>query len=103
MQQLHRKKEQHLDKEEAGDHNQGRHSKVRNHLTVRLNVPENVAKTVVSSILPEIDSDSYGRSDVRLSYDGALILDISSPDLHALRAAANTYLRWLDMCLKLAH
>jgi tRNA threonylcarbamoyladenosine modification (KEOPS) complex Pcc1 subunit len=73
-----------------------------NELTVSVQVPEETAKAILKSILPEIDSDGYGRSKVELTYNKELILKISSPDLHALRAAANTYLRWLGMCVKLA-
>jgi tRNA threonylcarbamoyladenosine modification (KEOPS) complex Pcc1 subunit len=73
-----------------------------NEITVSIKVQSDAARTVLNSIRPEIESDEYGRSKVELSYEKELILKITSPDLHAMRAAANTYLRWLDMCLKLA-
>ncbi|MFH1055956.1 MAG: KEOPS complex subunit Pcc1 [Candidatus Altiarchaeota archaeon] len=73
-----------------------------NEFTVSIKVSEDVAKACLKSIKPEIDSDTYGRSKVELKYDGELTLRIEAKDLHALRAAANTYLRWLDMCIKLA-
>jgi len=73
-----------------------------NELTVFLDVPEEVAKTIISSIRPEIDSDAHARSTVEMKYDKGLVLYITAGDLHALRAAANTYVRWLDMCVKLA-
>jgi tRNA threonylcarbamoyladenosine modification (KEOPS) complex Pcc1 subunit len=73
-----------------------------NELTVTLDVQKDVASSILKSMRPEIDSDIHGRSSISLAYDTALVLHISSQDLHALRAAANTYIRWLDMCVKLA-
>jgi tRNA threonylcarbamoyladenosine modification (KEOPS) complex Pcc1 subunit len=73
-----------------------------NELTVRLKIDEDAAKACLSSILPEIDADTHERTNITLKYDKELILHISAKDLHAMRAAANTYIRWLDMCVKIA-
>ncbi|MFH0861527.1 MAG: KEOPS complex subunit Pcc1 [Candidatus Altiarchaeota archaeon] len=73
-----------------------------NELTVSLKVPKEAADAVLKSIKPEIDADIHERTDISLTYDKELILRIEAKDLHAMRAAANTYIRWLDMCLKLA-
>ena len=71
-------------------------------LTVRLQVPAEVAEATLNSIHPEIESDLHERSSVELKYEGQeLVLHIKAKDLHAMRAAANTYVRWLDMCTKL--
>jgi len=72
-----------------------------NELLVSLKVKPEVARVCLDSIKPEIDADMHGRSTVELSYDKELVLRISAKDLHAMRAAANTYIRWLDMCVKL--
>ena len=72
-----------------------------NELVVRLPAGREAAEACLNSIRSEIDSTAYDRSSVDLVYDGELVLHIKARDLHALRAAANTYLRWLDMCLKL--
>ena len=73
-----------------------------NELTVSLKVPKESADAVLRSIRPEIEADIHERTDISLAYDKELVLRISAKDLHAMRAAANTYIRWLDMCLKLA-
>ncbi len=75
---------------------------MNNELAVELDVPRDVAEACLESIRPEIDADVHTRSEVTLKYDGRLTLLIRARDLHALRAAANTYFRWLDMCLKIA-
>lgn len=72
-----------------------------NELTVRIRVPREAGAAILDSIKPELDLDTHGRSAVELTYDRELTLHITAKDLHALRAATNTYLRWLDMCLKL--
>ena len=73
-----------------------------NELTVRLQVSEAAAKACLGSILPEIGSDLHERTTIKLAYERELILSITATDLHAMRAASNTYIRWLDMCVKLA-
>jgi tRNA threonylcarbamoyladenosine modification (KEOPS) complex Pcc1 subunit len=72
-----------------------------NELSVRIQVPRVRAEACLASIRPELEAGAHDRSTVELSYDGELILDVTARDLHAMRAAVNTYLRWVDMCLKL--
>jgi len=72
-----------------------------NELTVRITVTPQAARACMASIQPEIDSDIHSRSKVKIEYNRELVLRIEAVDLHAMRAAANTYLRWLDMCCKL--
>ncbi len=60
-----------------------------------------VAEAVLKSLTPELEENTHERSKVKLTYDGELTLHITSDDLHSMRAAVNTYLRWLDMILKL--
>jgi tRNA threonylcarbamoyladenosine modification (KEOPS) complex Pcc1 subunit len=115
MQLLHGEAQQHLDQEAAREHNQDGHRKIglkrfiigralmKNELTVTVKVPGEVAQATLQSIRPEIESDLHGRSNIELAAKaGMLVLSIRAADLHALRAAANTYVRWLDMCTKLA-
>jgi len=72
-----------------------------NELTVNLKVSKESADAILRSIRPEIEADIHERTHISLAYDGELILTITAKDLHAMRAAANTYIRWLDMCMKL--
>ncbi len=72
-----------------------------NHLDVTIEADPKQAKACIESILPELEADMHERSDVAISYDGSLQISITAKDLSAMRAAANTYLRWVDMCLKL--
>lgn len=73
-----------------------------NALTVNIKVSEDAAKACLKAILPEIEADMHERTRITLAYDRELILRIEAKDLHAMRSAANTYIRWLDMCVKLA-
>jgi len=74
-----------------------------NEFVLRLRVTQEAANACLRSILPEIESDIHGRSTCELKIvEGGLVLRITATDLHAMRAAVNTYVRALDMCLKLA-
>jgi|WetSurMetagenome_2_1015567.scaffolds.fasta_scaffold1143347_3 tRNA threonylcarbamoyladenosine modification (KEOPS) complex Pcc1 subunit len=71
-------------------------------LTVSVKLSDEAANACLNSIIPEIESDLHERTTVELRHDGQqLVLHITAKDLHAMRAAANTYIRWLDMCVKL--
>ncbi len=72
-----------------------------NSLTVEVEADKKRAETILASILPEIEADIHERSSVGISYDGRIRLTITAKDLTAMRAAANTYVRWLDMCMKI--
>lgn len=73
-----------------------------NELTLTFEADKKTSNTILSSILPEIESDIHERSTIELmSSDADITLRITASDLHAMRAAANTYIRWLDMCVKL--
>jgi|GEM_PF-1265289 len=73
-----------------------------NSLTVEIDAGEEKARAVISAIHCELESDTHERSTVKIDYDGKLVLSIEAADLAAMRAAANTYLRFVDMCMKLA-
>ncbi|MGQ9723357.1 MAG: KEOPS complex subunit Pcc1 [Candidatus Jordarchaeum sp.] len=58
----------------------------------------NLSEIVFKAILPEIVSGSNGRYRGKLKRDGDIIsLEIEAEDTVALRAALNSYLRWLKI------
>ncbi|MGD1061027.1 MAG: KEOPS complex subunit Pcc1 [Methanomassiliicoccales archaeon] len=60
---------------------------------LRLSMPE--AATVYGALSPEAGRD-IPRTKVRASMeDGSLVLKVEATDLSALRAALNSYLRWI--------
>lgn len=72
-----------------------------NTLSIRLKMPEQEALTCRDAVNMEAHSQSLSRSSVNLYYSrssGELVVDIKAEDLTALRAALNTYLRWVLMC-----
>jgi len=74
-----------------------------NTLKVEITVPKEIADACVSAVKPETDSEALTRSKIDLEEtNGGLRLAIYASDLHALRAAANTYLRWIIMAAELA-
>jgi len=73
-----------------------------NNLLIRLNIPPHIAEICYKSIKIETKSEALSRSEVNLSYQkDSLGIEINSKDLTALRAALNTYLRWIIMCCEL--
>ena len=72
-----------------------------NELVVSVKVHNGIGRACIGSIAPEMLSDMHERSKVELSYGRELVLRITAKDLPAMRAAANTYIRWLDMCTRL--
>jgi tRNA threonylcarbamoyladenosine modification (KEOPS) complex Pcc1 subunit len=70
-----------------------------NSFTLKAGIDRERAEAIISAIKLEAESESYERSDVRVGYDNDMLaLEIIAGDLHALRAAVNTYLRWVQMC-----
>jgi len=70
-----------------------------NELAVTLEMPAEAAKICCESVGIEAKSEALSRSSVELTQKGdSLNLRISSQDLGAMRAALNTYLRWIIMC-----
>jgi tRNA threonylcarbamoyladenosine modification (KEOPS) complex Pcc1 subunit len=73
-----------------------------NELSIRLSVPAEIAQVCCRSVGLEAQSEALSRSRVELSCaDGCLILHVTAKDLGAMRAAVNTYLRWVIMCCDL--
>jgi tRNA threonylcarbamoyladenosine modification (KEOPS) complex Pcc1 subunit len=74
-----------------------------NTLEVEVTLPKEVAEACVSAVGPETASDALTRSEIRIEpTEKGVKLKVEASDLHALRAAANTYLRWVIMCAELA-
>lgn len=70
-----------------------------NELKIRLKIPTEIARICCQSVGIETKSEALSRSRVDLGYDeNYLKLDIDAQDLSAMRAALNTYLRWIIMC-----
>ncbi|HUV54487.1 MAG TPA: KEOPS complex subunit Pcc1 [Candidatus Krumholzibacteriaceae bacterium] len=73
---------------------------------VRIKVPEEVVEAVLDALSPEVESPSSERSstDVRRGVDG-IVISTEASDTTAMRAAVNSYLRWvqgiLDMLSKI--
>lgn len=71
-------------------------------LTITFEIPEKLALVCIDSLKIEADSDATRRSKIDLSYsNNRLAIKITADDLHALRAALNTYMRWIMMCCEL--
>lgn len=73
---------------------------------IRIKVPEEVVEAVLDALSPEVESPSSERSstDVRRGEDG-IFISTEASDTTAMRAAVNSYLRWvqgiLDMLSKI--
>lgn len=73
-----------------------------NELSIRLMVPGEIAQVCCRSVGLEAQSEALSRSKVELFCEkDALILNVSAQDLGAMRAAVNTYLRWVLLCCDL--
>jgi tRNA threonylcarbamoyladenosine modification (KEOPS) complex Pcc1 subunit len=64
---------------------------------IRVDVPDGIVEAVLDALGPEIESPSSERSitDVQRTVDGILIVTEAS-DTTAMRAAVNSYLRWVQ-------
>jgi tRNA threonylcarbamoyladenosine modification (KEOPS) complex Pcc1 subunit len=73
---------------------------------IHVMVPEEVVEAVLNALSPEVESPSSERSstDVRRGVDG-IVISTEASDTTAMRAAVNSYLRWvqgiLDMLSKI--
>ena len=73
---------------------------------IRIKVPEEVVDAVLDALSPEVESPSSERSstDVRRGVDD-IVISTEASDTTAMRAAVNSYLRWvqgiLDMLSKI--
>ena len=64
---------------------------------IRIKVPEEVVDAVLDALSPEVESPSSERSstDVRRGVDD-IVISTEASDTTAMRAAVNSYLRWVQ-------
>ena len=77
---------------------------MKNSLKIKLKLPGKRGKIYAQSIKVEAKDNSSKRSKVEIEYDEkdeTLEIKIKASDLSALRAAMNTYLRWIIICEEL--
>jgi len=69
---------------------------------IRVDIPDEMVEAILDALRPEIESPSSERSviDVRKSINGIVIVTEAS-DTTAMRAAVNSYLRWVQGILDL--
>lgn len=65
-----------------------------------IGVSENLALIMEGSLLPEVRRPSSERSTIRVrAEDDGLMICMEASDVAALRAASNSYLRWVGAIL----
>lgn len=68
-------------------------------LVLSIELSQELASKVIESMQVEL-SQEMARTEVSIDYrDNTLILTISTKDLSSMRAALNSYLRWLNLCI----
>lgn len=67
---------------------------------VRVDVPEGVSGLIGECLSPEVERPTSGRSCVAVSaVGGRVVISVEASDVAALRAALNSYLRWVGAIL----
>jgi len=70
------------------------------HATVTVELAPHLADIVEGSLLPEVESPTSKRSRVKVAVDGGVLkVTVEASDVSALRAALNSYLRWVAAIL----
>ncbi|MEM2083329.1 MAG: KEOPS complex subunit Pcc1 [Nitrososphaerota archaeon] len=65
------------------------------------NISEKEASIILKSLLPEIKNPATNRSKIDLLIrDGKLLMNVEAKDMTALRAALNSYVRWINMIIE---
>lgn len=63
---------------------------------------EHDANIIYNSIGPEIEYEDNERSTSRITLmDNSVIINIKSKDVVSLRAAINSYIRWINLSVKI--
>lgn len=66
------------------------------HAEVALDVPGELLYVIEGSLLPEVKQPTSERSKVKVNVkEGRLVISVEASDVVALRAAINSYLRWV--------
>jgi len=76
---------------------------MKSHIVVNLDLPsEDRLKIVLSALEPETKTSTSTRSRVKVQAKGnTLRLNIEATDTSALRAAVNSYLRWIGVIINM--
>jgi tRNA threonylcarbamoyladenosine modification (KEOPS) complex Pcc1 subunit len=70
------------------------------HAEVTINVSGDLLNVIEGSLVPEVERPTSERSIVEVaSEEGKLTIRIEASDVAALRAATNSYLRWVGAIL----
>lgn len=79
--------------------------KVKTNAIVRLRLSsEKELNAILDALKPEADAPITRRSKVNLTRQGLfVILNFEAEDVVALRAALNSYLRWIDSTINVVH
>jgi len=73
-----------------------------NELEIKIEMPQEMAGVCCDAISIETANEPAQHSKVELKKtSGGLTIKIRSEDLSSMRAAANTYLRWVGLCCEL--
>jgi tRNA threonylcarbamoyladenosine modification (KEOPS) complex Pcc1 subunit len=69
-------------------------------IEIKYPLTEELAKIIEGSLIPEIERPISDRSHTQVYVDDSnLYLKIGASDLSAMRAAVNSYLRWVEAIL----
>jgi tRNA threonylcarbamoyladenosine modification (KEOPS) complex Pcc1 subunit len=69
-------------------------------IEIKYPLTEGLAKIIEGSLIPEIERPISDRSRTQVYVDDSnLYLKIGASDLSAMRAAVNSYLRWVEAIL----
>ena len=70
------------------------------HAVVTIDVPGDLVGSIEGSLVPEVEQPTSERSVVKVSTEkGKLTISFEASDIAALRAAINSYLRWVGAIL----
>ena len=69
---------------------------------IEIDLSPRIGHIIAEAIRPELEESLSDRSNVKLTVEseGKIILHISAVDTSALRAALNSYLRWISAITK---
>jgi tRNA threonylcarbamoyladenosine modification (KEOPS) complex Pcc1 subunit len=69
-------------------------------IEIKYPLTKELAKIIEGSLIPEIETPISNRSHTQVHTDNSnLYLKIGASDLSAMRAAVNSYLRWVEAIL----
>ena len=73
---------------------------IGSHASIQLSVPEGLSELIQESLAPEVENSISERSNVVItSRNCDVLIFIEALDIVALRAAINSYLRWINTIL----